>query len=90
MCRGVINRFSVILFQMARFNPRIYLLSALVLLVGTAKWTHAEEDDSDDGVTVEVSFYVHLHYVGTIHASLFHIELLASVIFVQCKRPDMF
>ncbi|XP_026326418.1 calnexin [Hyposmocoma kahamanoa] len=38
---------------MAHFSYRIYLLSALVLLVGTATWGHAEEDDSADGVTVE-------------------------------------
>lgn len=68
---------------MARFSHRIYLLSALVLLVGTATWAHAEEDDSADGVTVEVSILQSLS-LCTASALLFGIQGLKSFLLVHC------
>lgn len=68
---------------MARFSYRIYLLSALVLLIGTTTWAHAEEDDSADGVSVEVSFLQSLS-TSIASALLFSIQGLKSFLLVHC------
>lgn len=41
---------------MARWSLKVSAFSALLLLFSTTSWVLAQEDDSDDGVTVEVSF----------------------------------
>jgi hypothetical protein len=49
-----IHIFAIFL-QMAR-SHRLFLLSALLVLLGTADFTKADSEDADDGVSVEVSF----------------------------------
>lgn len=73
---------------MARFSYRIYLLSALVLLVGTATWAHAEEDGSDDVVTVEVSFFT-ITFFNFRAYLLFGIQGLKSILLERYKRSNI-